>query len=70
MKAEVKLYEPGTKIVRSIEAEPRIYPDTIAGLQKGDDWIVDIGAVTIKATGSDLLTLSAVIRSKLGGGTP
>ena len=70
MKATIQLLEPGTSVRRETDAEPTIYPDTTAGLQRGDAWILRIGAVTITTGAVDLLGLARLIRSGILGEKP
>lgn len=67
VKVNVRIAEPLTKIERVIEAKAEVYPDTIAGTQRGDRWILRIGtlSITVEHRG-DLLDIARAIDAKLG----
>lgn len=64
-KITLRLEEAGTTIRREISADPKVYKDTIAGLQRGDRWIVNYGALSIEANGPDLVNVARLILAKL-----
>ena len=71
MKIEATFREPGTMVCRTVEPTPGmtsiVYEHTIAGLQVAGQWTVDLGPLTLVASGSDLLALAEAIRARLRG---
>jgi predicted metalloprotease len=61
----LRLEETETRIRREIVVEPDLYPDTIAGLQRGDQWILNLGAARIEASAVDLIGIARLILAKL-----
>lgn len=70
MRATIQISEPGTQVRREVDASPDFYPDTIAGLQRGDAWILRVGPSTITAPAADLLALATMIRARILGEAP
>lgn len=67
MKCRVRLDEKDTRIARDIDAKPEVYPDTIAGLQRGDVWTLRIGNVAIDAEDrAGLWDIVRAIKAKIG----
>jgi len=67
VKINVRIAEPLTKIERAIEAKVEVYPDTIAGYQRGDRWIFRVGTLSITVEHrADLLEIARAIDAKLG----
>lgn len=71
MKIKATFREPGTMVRRTVEPTPGmtsiVYEHTVAGLQVGDRWTLDLGALTLVADRSDLLALADAIRARLTG---
>lgn len=65
VKVILRLEETETRIRREIIAEPHVYPDTIAGLQRGDQWILSLGAARLEASAVDLIGIARLILAKL-----
>ena len=64
-KIVLRIDEPDTRIRREILSDVQLHPDSIAGLQVGDKWILYFGHGRIEASGTDLIGIAHLILGKL-----